>query len=276
MRTPKELLRGWFTGSVKITNLSMKRWNIVLAAVHAAQGIVLLLFSTVHDVPVTVSFLTTDTFQTKLSGGLVTAPAAHQLLVINLAYAAAAGFFVAAVAHVLAATVCRQRYEAGLRKGRSALRWSSYALMAGFMLVTIGLLAGVYDAASLILLYMLALLMGTAGFAMEAFPRRGTALAADRLAGGIAVAAGCAPWGIIALYLLATNIFGSGHVPGFVYWLSVSVLASFVLAGLNAYLTHMRKGKWASYWYAERWYMVLALVAQSLLAWQVFAGLLHP
>jgi hypothetical protein len=34
------------------------------------------------------------------------------------------------------------------------------------------------------------------------------------------------------------------------------------------------KGKWANYLLGERVYIILSLVAKSLLAWQVFAGTL--
>ena len=33
-------------------------------------------------------------------------------------------------------------------------------------------------------------------------------------------------------------------------------------------------GKWSDYFYGERVYMILSLVAKSLLAWQVFGGTL--
>ena len=35
-------------------------------------------------------------------------------------------------------------------------------------------------------------------------------------------------------------------------------------------------GRWRDYLYGERVYMLLSLVAKSLLAWQVFAGTLQP
>jgi len=38
------------------------------------------------------------------------------------------------------------------------------------------------------------------------------------------------------------------------------------------YKQYKAKGKWANYVYGERRYIVLSLVAKSLLAWQVFSG----
>ena len=39
---------------------------------------------------------------------------------------------------------------------------------------------------------------------------------------------------------------------------------------------YRRVGRWRDYLYGERVYMLLSLVAKSLLAWQVFAGTLQP
>jgi hypothetical protein len=40
------------------------------------------------------------------------------------------------------------------------------------------------------------------------------------------------------------------------------------------WLQYRRVGRWRSYLFGEKAYMVLSLVAKSLLAWQVFAGTL--
>jgi hypothetical protein len=40
-------------------------------------------------------------------------------------------------------------------------------------------------------------------------------------------------------------------------------------------LQYKKVRKWKDYLYGERFYIVLSLVAKSLLAWQVFAGTLR-
>jgi hypothetical protein len=42
--------------------------------------------------------------------------------------------------------------------------------------------------------------------------------------------------------------------------------------GLNQWLQYRGVGRWADYAYGEKAYLVLSLVAKSLLAWQIFAG----
>jgi hypothetical protein len=41
-------------------------------------------------------------------------------------------------------------------------------------------------------------------------------------------------------------------------------------------LNYRGKGKWKDYLRGERAYIVLSLVAKSLLAWQIFSGTLIP
>jgi hypothetical protein len=84
------------------------------------------------------------------------------------------------------------------------------------------------------------------------------------------------PWLVIAGAIMAANIYGSGNIPGFVYGIYVSMFLFFTSFAVNMYLQYKKQGKWASYYYGERGYMVLSLVAKSVLAWQVFAGALRP
>jgi len=43
---------------------------------------------------------------------------------------------------------------------------------------------------------------------------------------------------------------------------------------VNQALQCARLGRWRDYRYGERWYLLLSLVAKTLLAWQVFANVL--
>ena len=41
-------------------------------------------------------------------------------------------------------------------------------------------------------------------------------------------------------------------------------------------LQYKKGGKWKDYLYGERGYIILSLVAKTLLAWLVFAGIMQP
>ena len=54
----------------------------------------------------------------------------------------------------------------------------------------------------------------------------------------------------------------------------VSLFAFFNVFALNQWLQYRARGRWADYLVGERGYIILSLVAKSLLAWQVFGGTL--
>ena len=74
---------------------------------------------------------------------------------------------------------------------------------------------------------------------------------------------------------LAPDWFVGGSaatVPGFVYGIVAAQAVLFFSFGLNQWLQYRRAGRWADYAYGEKAYLVLSLVAKSVLAWQIFAG----
>ena len=83
--------------------------------------------------------------------------------------------------------------------------------------------------------------------------------------------AGAAPW--IAIWF---NTLAADEVPGFVYGIVVVETVLFFSFGLNQWLQYRRVGRWSSYVFGEKTYLVLSLVAKSLLAWQIFGGSLAP
>ncbi|MBK5117955.1 MAG: heliorhodopsin HeR, partial [Thermoleophilia bacterium] len=62
--------------------------------------------------------------------------------------------------------------------------------------------------------------------------------------------------------------------PGFVYGIFFSLLVLFSLFAVNMWLQYRQVGRWRSYLFGERAYIVLSLTAKSALAWQVYAGAL--
>jgi hypothetical protein len=56
----------------------------------------------------------------------------------------------------------------------------------------------------------------------------------------------------------------------------VSIFVLFNTFALNQWLQYKQVGKWRSYLQGERSYITLSLVAKTLLAWQVFSGVLAP
>ena len=83
--------------------------------------------------------------------------------------------------------------------------------------------------------------------------------------------AGIVPWALIAVYVAQP-----ARVPGFVYAIIIIQFALFFSFAVNMVLQYAKVGPWRDYLTGEKTYMVMSLVAKSLLAWQVWSGTLRP
>jgi hypothetical protein len=258
----------------KISFQNLKNMNLTAAGLHALQAVlVIALASSVKGVlPVNTSFLTLDTLASSGSNQVL-APAVHHLFNIHLTYLVAAFFLMSAIAHWLVANNYRKKYESDLKKGINKARWIEYAFSASTMMVAIGLLSGVYDISTLLALFGLTALMSLCGLVMEVHNQ--TTKKTNWLSFNVGVLAEVLAWAIIVIYMLGAIIWGSG-IPTFVYFIYVSLFVLFSCFAVNMYLQYKGKGRWKNYLYGERVYIILSLVAKSVLAWQVFFGALRP
>ena len=252
---------------------SLQRWNKWLAVLYAAQGLVILVLSVARTYPVTTNFLGVDMLQTQTQGHTVFAAGTQHLFDVNLAYLVAAFLFMAAIAHGLIATNLRSHYEKELKKSINKIRWIEYTFSASTMMVAIGLLVGVQDISTLLMLFGLTAVMNLLGLVMELWNQ--DARKVNWLSYVIGCIAGIVPWIVVAIYLISGGAYGVA-APVFVYWIFGSMFVLFASASVNKYLQYRKVGNWTNYLYTERVFMILSLVAKTALAWQIFAGTLHP
>lgn len=250
----------------------LRTFNWIMFFLHALQGVAILLLSTNFKLPVTASYLTFDFASQSLQ------PATSEIFQISLPWLLAIFFFLSAFAHLIIASVYNQTYNTNLLKGINKARWWEYAFSASLMLVAIALLVGIYDFATLATIYGLSMVMNLMGLMMEVHNQgrleRGEKI--NWLAFNIGSFAGAIPWLIIALAFYWSSKFSGAQPPTFVYWIYVSIFVFFNCFAINMVLQYKKIGKWANYLYGEKSYIILSLVAKSLLAWQVFAGTLRP
>lgn len=200
--------------------------------------------------------------------------ASRQLFDMPFVWLIVAFLAMSSVAHLIIATVYRKRYEQNLSKGINKARWIEYSLSASTMMVAIAMLSGVYDISILVLMFALTAGMNLMGLVMELWNQ--TSQKTNWLSYWIGCFLGIMPWLVYVLYLVASSMFGSAQPPTFVYFILGSIFVMFNTFAINMWLQYKKKGKWANYLYGERAYIILSLVAKSLLAWQVFAGTLRP
>jgi len=249
------------------------KWNIWLAVIFVAQAAAILLLSTTHDVTVTTNYVAPDPLLSA-TGQTVLVAAVHRLFEVNIAFLIALFLLLAGIAHVVSASVYRKRYEAELSRGINRVRWIEYACTAALILGIVALLGGVYDISSLLMIMALTASMYMVGLFVD-LRTRGKPLS-EWASSRLACLAGLLPGFVLLFYAFATQLYGATHLPSFVYWLYGSMAIIFIALATNFYLQHKARGKWANYLYGERVFMIISVVAKTAMAWQIFAGLLHP
>jgi len=236
----------------------LRRWNLGLTVLHVAQAVAVLVLAS--DFAVTV----TSTFPQGPPGSVPPAPEA--LFDVRIGCAVAVFLGLAALDHLLIATVLRGRYEDDLRAGINRARWVEYSFSATLMVVLIALYCGITEVTALVGIAGANVAMILFGWLQERAnpPGRERTTMLPFFFGTIA---GVAPWVAIAV-----NVLGSDTVPGFVYGIVVAQFVFFFSFGLNQWLQYRGVGPWREYAYGEKAYLVLSLGAKSVLAWQIFGG----
>ena len=236
----------------------LRRWNLGLTVLHLAQAVVVLVLA--GDFAITV----TSSFPQGPPG--TAAPAPDALFDVRIGWAVAVFLGLAALDHLLTATVVRPTYERDLARGINRFRWAEYSVSATLMVVLIGFYSGISGINAVIAVAGANVAMILFGWLQELMNPPGRERT-TMLPFWFGTLAGLAPWAAIAV-----NIVGSETVPGFVYGIVLAQLVFFFSFGLNQWLQYRGLGRWTDYAYGEKVYLVLSLVAKSVLAWQIFGG----
>lgn len=246
----------------------LRAFNLFMAALHFAQGALMLALSNDFSLPIISSYLSFDPSVRML--------APEYLTVANLPIgpAIATFLFLSSLAHlVISLPGVYQWYERNLKKGMNIARWVEYSFSSSVMMIIIAMLVGVYDLSALILLFAVNAGMILFGWMMELHNQ--TTKTTNWTAFIFGSILGIVPWIIVALYLIG-SVSDTAGPPNFVYGIFFSIFVFFSIFAVNMALQYGKIGPWKKYLYGEYAYIILSLVAKSLLAWQVWAGTLRP
>jgi hypothetical protein len=245
----------------------LRRWNGVMAVLHAIQGLLMILLAENVPWPLTRTryefYPETETI----------APVSVPWVDLNLPLLVAGFLFISALAHTVVATVRYKQYVQYLERGMNPYRWYEYSVSASLMIVVIGMLAGVWDGGTLIALFALVAVMNLAGLLME--QRNEGAEQVDWTPYYLGTFAGLIPWIVIAVTFIGSVTASNGEFPEFVIYIYVSIFIFFNLFAINMILQYREWWRWEDYLFGERAYILLSLVAKSILAWQVYFGTLN-
>jgi len=252
----------------------LKRFNLIMGAFHLIQGLLMVFLATsvIQKIsefqPNIIQFY--QTFNTSTQS-LETA--SKVLFKLPFGLLVASFLIISAIAHGFI-VLNSKRYFSDLQKGINQFRWFEYAISSSIMIVLISTLFGIYDIASLILIFIVNASMNLFGLVMEqlnAGKDKNNVDWGPFIWGSIA---GAAPWVAIFLYMFGTGNFDM--VPWFVWAIVGTYFIAFNTFPINMILQYKGVGKWKDYLYGERTYIVLSLAAKSFLAWLVLFGAMQP
>ena len=243
-------------------------YNALMGFFHLAQGVAMLWLSNAFALPITTQYLNFN----KATSSLFQQP--QTLWSLRIGPAVASFLFISALAHFLTSTVLYKWYVEKLKQHINIIRWVEYSFSSSIMIVIISMLVGVYDLSSLILLFTVNAGMILFGWMMEKHNQ--VTVKTNWTSYIFGCIMGIVPWIVITLYLVGSAQLTSNAVPTFVYWIFGTLFVFFNIFAINQLLQYLKVGKWKNYLYGEAAYILLSLVAKSLLAWQVFFGTLRP
>lgn len=256
----------------------LRKFNMFMGALHLIQGIAMLLLAT--TVIQTISEFTPTITQNYLAFNFETQALelnSKALFELPFGVLVAAFLLISALAHAIISIPRKTNniYTADLKRGINKFRWFEYAISSSIMIVLISTLFGIYDIASLVLIFIVNASMNLFGLVMEQLnagaQKEGKIKWGPFIWGSIA---GIAPWVAILLYMFGNANFDL--VPWFVWAIVGTYFVAFNTFPINMILQYKGVGKWKDYLYGERTYIVLSLVAKSILAWLVLFGAMQP
>lgn len=246
----------------------LRIFNLIMGIFHAVQGFIMLYISSDFTLPVTSAFTKFIPAEQKL------APVIEYLGNLRIGPLVAGFLLMSAAAHLAVSLPGIYRwYVENLKKGVNFARWIEYSFSSSLMIVIISMLVGIYDIASLILIFSINACMILFGWMMELHNQKTEKTNWTSFIFGSF--AGIIPWICIAIYLFGAGE-GESKPPAFVYWIFFSIFIFFNIFAINMILQYKKIGPWKNYLFGETMYIILSLTAKSLLAWQVWAGTLRP
>jgi len=266
----------------KLSFPSLIRFNKIMGSVHLIQGVLMMLFAFL--IYPNLDGTGTQTFTIPVIGnylefvqdqGLVLTPT-DTLFELPFLPLTASFLLISGIFHFIIAFPYKDKYVSDLKKGINKLRWYEYAISSSLMIVLISSLFGVRDVAVFVLIALANAAMNLFGLDMELL-NSGTDKTEKKtnwlpfIFGSVI---GLAPWLAIVFYIGVNPNLDA--VPGFVWAILVTYFLAFNTFPVNMYLQYKGVGKFKNYLYGERGYIILSLVAKTILTWLVLFGAFQP
>ena len=257
------------------------KFNKTMGLVHLIQGVLMMLFAflvypTLNDSQSTFTIPVIGNYLEFVLGEGLVLTNTDTLFELPFLPMTASFLLLSAIFHFLIAFPFKKKYRAGLRVGINQFRWYEYALSSSLMIVLISALFGVRDVAVFALIALSNAAMNLFGLDMELLNQGETKVGkkVNWLPFIFGTIIGLAPWLAIAFYIGVNPNLDA--VPVFVWFILGTYFVAFNTFPINMLLQYLGVGKFKDYLHGERGYIVLSLVAKTLLTWLVLFGAFQP
>lgn len=248
----------------------LRTFNLAMFFLHLIQAVFMVVVSNDTAFPVYAFLLQFDEATRTL------VPTPRVLFEVPFGISVSLFLFMSAFAHLYLSTVGYKRYAENLKQGMNPDRFYEYSLSSSLMIMLIGILVGIRDAAALLAMFGANAAMNFFGIMMERLNpgyEKKNVRWAPFIYGCIA---GIFPWIAIFGYFYGSIYESAAKPPGFVYAVVPTIFVFFSIFALNMYLQYRRTGAWRDYLFGEKMFIVLSLLSKSALAWQIWVGTLMP
>ena len=241
----------------------VKRLNLIAGALHLVSMLAILALANDAKLPVNATYLTEAPGTGNFSDPI-------NLFNLKIGYMVAAFLALSAFFHFFIISPSMfGKYTAGLKNHINVFRWVEYSLSSTIMIIVILQLNGTADYIALMGIAGVNVSMILFGWLQEKYTTPGDG---DLLPFWFGCIAGIVPWLATLVNILSPKGPAESTTPGFVYGIVISLFILFNCFAIVQYKQYKAQGKWANYLHGERLYIILSLVAKSILAWQVFSG----
>jgi len=281
------------------------KWNLIMGILHLIQGLFMAFLSKENLTQISLWLPLPRLENGRRAIDLV----AENWYSVNLGYVISSFLFLSALAHFITILPgVHDWYLKNLKNKINLIRWYEYAISSSVMVYVIAIQTGMRDGLALLLLVGLNACMNLFGASMELHNSSLRQLSILKLTGKSDIEqvemdldedsnfkpnwthfiygcfAGILPWLVMAVYFFVT-LDRVGNVEDLpqrvkdvlntVRFIFPALFVFFNLFAINMILQYKRVGKWKSYLFGEKAYIVLSLLAKSFLAWFIWGGTLR-
>jgi hypothetical protein len=261
-----------FNYTLKITDVY--KINYILTGFYFVQFLLIFIYSHPYSLPISTSYITNDQLLNNGYGNHLISAATSHLFDVNIKTVIIIILIFSFLVYAWLATLNRYNYEKQLRQHKNIFKWINGGVSYGLIFVSVGLLGGIYDITTLIILFIMPIILNYIFLNEEYSSDKRTYKQWPWLLLKFIIT--IIPIAIISWYLCSAIIYGTQAIGTYFYFIFATVVLLYLANIINQILQLNQKNKWQKYIYGEQIFIVLELVIKTAIIWQVFAGVLHP